>query len=193
MSLVKIAVFASGSGTNAENIIRYFKQSTLCKIELILSNKNSAYVLERARQHGINSFVFSPNQLNDTLLVDDLLEKNGIDFIVLSGFLLKIPQRILDKFPSKIINIHPALLPSSYGGRGMYGMNVHRAVIDAGETESGITIHLVDEHYDNGKILFRAVCKIVPGETPESLAEKIHQLEYSHYPEIIEKYLAETF
>jgi len=188
MSPVKIAVFASGSGTNAENIVKYFKNSTLCKVELILSNKNNAYVLERAKQLGIHSFVFSADQLNETTLVDDLLEENCIDFIILAGFLLKIPQRILDKYPAKIINIHPALLPS-HGGRGMYGMNVHRAVIEAGEPESGITIHLVDEHYDSGKILFRAICKVVPGDTPESLAAKIHLLEYRHYPEVIEKFL----
>lgn len=188
MSPVKIAVFASGSGTNAENIVKYFKNSTLCKVEFILSNKNNAYVLERAKQLGVHSFVFSANQLNETTLVDDLLEENCIDFIILAGFLLKIPQRILDKYPAKIINIHPALLPS-HGGRGMYGMNVHRAVIEAGEPESGITIHLVDEHYDSGKILFRAICKVVPGDTPESLAAKIHLLEYRHYPEVIEKFL----
>lgn len=188
MSLIKIAILASGSGTNAENIVKYFKNSTLCKVELILSNKNNAYVLERAKQLGVHSFVFSANQLNETTLVDDLLEENCIDFIILAGFLLKIPQRILDKYPAKIINIHPALLPS-HGGRGMYGMNVHRAVIEAGEPESGITIHLVDEHYDSGKILFRAICKVVPGDTPESLAAKIHLLEYRHYPEVIEEFL----
>ena len=188
MSLIKIAILASGSGTNAENIVKYFKNSTLCKVELILSNKNNAYVLERAKQLGVHSFVFSANQLNETTLVDDLLEENCIDFIILAGFLLKIPQRILDKYPAKIINIHPALLPA-HGGRGMYGMNVHRAVIEAGEPESGITIHLVDEHYDSGKILFRAICKVVPGDTPESLAAKIHLLEYRHYPEVIEKFL----
>lgn len=188
MSLIKIAILASGSGTNAENIVKYFKNSTLCKVELILSNKNNAYVLERAKQLGVHSFVFSANQLNETTLVDDLLEENCIDFIILAGFLLKIPQRILDKYPSKIINIHPALLPA-HGGRGMYGMNVHRAVIEAGEQESGITIHLVDEHYDSGKILFRAICKVVPGDTPESLAAKIHLLEYRHYPEVIEEFL----
>ena len=188
MSLIKIAILASGSGTNAENIVKYFKNSTLCKVELILSNKNNAYVLERAKQLGVHSFVFSANQLNETTLVDDLLEENCIDFIILAGFLLKIPQRILDKYPSKIINIHPALLPA-HGGRGMYGMNVHKSVIEARESESGITIHLVDEHYDSGKILFRAICKVVPGDTPESLAAKIHLLEYRHYPKVIEKFL----
>ena len=188
MSPVKIAVFASGSGTNAENIVKYFKNSTLCKVELILSNKNNAYVLERAKQLGVHSFVFSANQLNETTLVDDLLEENCIDFIILAGFLLKIPQRILDKYPSKIINIHPALLPA-HGGRGMYGMNVHRAVIEAGEPESGITIHLVDEHFDNGQIIFQAKCSISKDDTPEDLAVKIHLLEQLHFPRVIEEFL----
>ncbi|OFY42716.1 MAG: phosphoribosylglycinamide formyltransferase [Bacteroidetes bacterium GWF2_40_14] len=188
MSPIKIAIFASGSGTNAENIVRYFKDSTLCRVDLILSNKNDAYVLERARQLGVESFVFSAHELGETDIVNDLLDKKGIDYIILAGFLLKIPNNLLANFPSKIINIHPALLPS-YGGKGMYGMNVHKAVVEAGEKESGITIHLVDEHYDNGKILFRAVCPVYPGETPDSLAEKIHVLEYDHYPKVIEKFL----
>jgi len=188
MSLIKIAILASGSGTNAENIVKYFKNSTLCKVELILSNKNNAYVLERAKQLGVHSFVFSANQLNETTLVDDLLEENCIDFIILAGFLLKIPQRILDKYPSKIINIHPALLPA-HGGRGMYGMNVHRAVIEAGEPESGITIHLVDEHFDNGQIIFQAKCSISKDDTPEDLAVKIHLLEQLHFPRVIEEFL----
>ena len=188
MSPVKIAVFASGSGTNAENIVKYFKNSTLCKVELILSNKNNAYVLERAKQLGVHSFVFSANQLNETTLVDDLLEENCIDFIILAGFLLKIPQRILDKYPAKIINIHPALLPA-YGGKGMYGIKVHRAVIEAGEQESGITIHLVDEHFDNGQIIFQAKCSISKDDTPEDLAFKIHLLEQLHFPRVIEEFL----
>ena len=188
MSLIKIAILASGSGTNAENIVKYFKNSTLCKVELILSNKNNAYVLERAKQLGVHSFVFSANQLNETTLVDDLLEENCIDFIILAGFLLKIPQRILDKYPSKIINIHPALLPA-HGGRGMYGMNVHKSVIEAGEPESGITIHLVDEHFDNGQIIFQAKCSISKDDTPEDLAVKIHLLEQLHFPRVIEEFL----
>lgn len=188
MSPVKIAVFASGSGTNAENIVKYFKNSTLCKVELILSNKNNAYVLERAKQLGVHSFVFSANQLNETTLVDDLLEENCIDFIILAGFLLKIPQRIIEKYPSKIINIHPALLPA-YGGKGMYGIKVHRAVIEAGEQESGITIHLVDEHFDNGQIIFQAKCSISKDDTPEDLAVKIHLLEQLHFPRVIEEFL----
>ena len=191
MSPIKIAIFASGSGTNAENIVRYFKDSTLCSVELILSNKNDAYVLERAIQLGIESFVFSARELVETDVVNDLLDKKGIDYIILAGFLLKIPNSMVAKFPSRIINIHPALLPS-FGGKGMYGMNVHKAVIDAGEKESGITIHLVDEHYDNGKILFRAVCPVSLGETPDSLAEKIHTLEYDHYPKVIEQFLMDV-
>ncbi|MFA5849269.1 MAG: phosphoribosylglycinamide formyltransferase [Bacteroidales bacterium] len=188
MSPIKIAVFASGSGTNAENIVRYFKDSTLCKVELILSNKKDAYVLERAGQLGVESFVFSARELGETDVVNDLLDKKGIDFIILAGFLLKIPNGLLAKFPSRIINIHPALLPS-YGGKGMYGMNVHKAVIDAGEKESGITIHLVDEHYDNGQILFQARCTISESDTPEDLANKIHTLEQTHFPRVIEEYI----
>ncbi|MFA6334638.1 MAG: phosphoribosylglycinamide formyltransferase [Bacteroidales bacterium] len=188
MSIVKIAIFASGSGTNAENIIKYFYGSTLCKVELVLSNKNNAFVLERAKKLGVDTFVFSVNQLNEFTLVDELLEARRIDFIVLAGFLLKIPQRILEKYPSRIINIHPALLPS-YGGKGMYGMKVHQAVIEAGEPESGITIHLVDENYDNGKVLFQARCSISNGDTAEDLANKIHLLEQAHFPRVIEEYI----
>jgi len=188
MSLIKIAVFASGSGTNAENIVRYFKDSTICKVELILSNKKDAYVLERARLLGVESFVFSAHELGETDIVNNLLDKKDIDYIILAGFLLKIPNSLLAKFPSRIINIHPALLPS-YGGKGMYGMNVHRAVIQAGEKESGITIHLVDEHYDNGQILFQARCTISENDTPEDLANKIHILEQTHFPRVIEEYI----
>ncbi|MDD2504561.1 MAG: phosphoribosylglycinamide formyltransferase [Clostridia bacterium] len=188
MSPVKIAIFASGSGTNAENIINYFSGSTLCKVELILCNKNNAFVLERAKKLGVDTFVFSANQLNESFIIDELLEARSIDFLILAGFLLKIPQRLLGKYPARIINIHPALLPS-YGGKGMYGMKVHQAVVEAGEKESGITIHLVDEHYDNGKILFQARCTISKGETPEDLANKIHQLEQEHFPRVIQEYI----
>ena len=188
MKLIKLAIFASGSGTNAENIINYFTGSTQCKIELVLCNKNNAYVLERAKNLGVESLVFSASQLNDSEMIDEQLHKREIDFLILAGFLLKVPDRLLEKYPSKIINIHPALLPS-YGGKGMYGMNVHRAVIAAGEKESGITIHLVDEHYDNGKILFQAKCNISPEDTPEDLASKIHLLEQAHFPRVIEEYI----
>jgi phosphoribosylglycinamide formyltransferase-1 len=191
MSLIKIAIFASGSGTNAENIINYFKESKLVKVGLVLSNKNNAYVLERASKLNVNYSVFSANELVTTSIIDEILQQQNIDIIVLAGFLLKIPKRLLEKYPSKIINIHPALLPN-YGGKGMYGMNVHNAVIEAGEKESGITIHLVDEIYDNGKILFQAKCPISQTDTPDDLAAKIHSLEQLHFPRVIEEYITNT-
>ena len=191
MYQIKIAIFASGSGTNAENIVDFFKMDSHIKVSLILSNKNSAYVLERARKLGVKSTVFTADQLNNSTFVDSILAEEKIDAIILSGFLLKVPDRIIAKYPGRIINIHPALLPK-FGGKGMYGMNVHKAVIDSGDTESGITIHLVDEHYDNGTILFQSTCNVEPGDTPESLAEKIHKLEYRYFPEVIGKYLQET-
>ncbi|MBP1671158.1 MAG: purN [Bacteroidetes bacterium] len=191
MYQIKIAIFASGSGTNAENIVDFFKMGSHIKVSLILSNKNSAYVLERARKLGVKSAVFTADQLNNSTFVDSILAEEKIDAIILSGFLLKVPDRIIAKYPGRIINIHPALLPK-FGGKGMYGMKVHKAVIDSGDTESGITIHLVDEFYDNGTILFQSTCNVEPGDTPESLAEKIHKLEYRYFPEVIGKYLQET-
>lgn len=191
MYQIKIAIFASGSGTNAENIVDYFKMDSHIKVSLILSNKNSAYVLERARKLNIKSAVFTPDQLNNSTFVDSILDEEKIDAIILSGFLLKVPDRLIAKYSGKIINIHPALLPK-FGGKGMYGMKVHKAVIDSGDTQSGITIHLVDEYYDNGTILFQSTCNVEPGDTPESLAEKIHKLEYRYFPQVIGKYLQET-
>ena len=191
MYQIKIAIFASGSGTNAENIVDFFKMDSHMKVSLILSNKNSAYVLERARKLGVKSAVFTAEQLNNSTFVDSILAEEKIDAIILSGFLLKVPDRIIAKYSGRIINIHPALLPK-LGGKGMYGMKVHKAVIDSGDTQSGITIHLVDEYYDNGKILFQSTCNVEPGDTPESLAEKIHKLEYRYFPEVIGKYLQET-
>ncbi|MCE5321180.1 MAG: phosphoribosylglycinamide formyltransferase [Bacteroidales bacterium] len=191
MYQIKIAIFASGSGTNAENIVDFFKMDSHIKVSLILSNKNSAYVLERARKLGVKSVVFTAEQLSNSTFVDSILAEEKIDAIILSGFLLKVPDRIIAKYPGRIINIHPALLPK-FGGKGMYGMKVHKAVIESGDTESGITIHLVDEFYDNGTILFQSTCNVEPGDTPESLAEKIHKLEYRYFPEVIGKYLQET-
>lgn len=191
MYQIKIAIFASGSGTNAENIVDFFKMDSHIKVSLILSNKNSAYVLERARKLGVKSAVFTAEQLSNSIFVDSILAEEKIDAIILSGFLLKVPDRIIAKYSGRIINIHPALLPK-FGGKGMYGMKVHKAVIDSGDTQSGITIHLVDEYYDNGKILFQSTCNVEPGDTPESLAEKIHKLEYRYFPEVIGKYLQET-
>lgn len=192
MCQINIAIFASGSGTNAENLIKFFSQSKSIKVALVLSNKNDAYVLERARNLNVPTYTFSPYELTYTSLIDNRLNELKIDAIVLAGFLLKIPDRLLTKFPDRIINIHPALLPN-YGGKGMYGLKVHTAVIDAGESESGITIHLVDGKYDNGKTLFQAKCKVDSGETPESLAMKIHDLEYRFFPKIVNEFLLDTF
>ena len=182
----KIAIFASGSGTNAQNIIEYFLDKYDKNIvDLILSNKPEAYVLERAKNFGIPTIVFTREQLNQTDEIVKLLIVRDIYLIVLAGFLWLIPQNILQAFPNRIINIHPALLPK-YGGKGMYGMNVHKTVLENRESESGISIHYVNEEYDKGDIIFQAKCKVESGDTPESLAKRIHALEYEHYPKVVE-------
>jgi len=184
-----IALFASGNGTNADNIIRYFQKNIDIKVNLVLSNKAEAYVLERIKPYTIDSFVFNSTELRNTNIVLDKLREYKIDFIVLAGFLLMIPENILNAFPNKIINIHPALLPK-FGGKGMHGMHVHHSVIEAKETESGISIHYVNAKYDEGNIIFQAKCSILPNDTPEILANKIHQLEQQHFPKIIEQVVA---
>ncbi len=184
----KIAIFASGSGTNAERLALYFKTSALARVVLILSNRRDAFVLQRAAQLGIQSYVFTREELHHEDGVLQLLLSQKIDFIVLAGFLWLVPLPIITTFKGKIVNIHPALLPK-YGGKNMYGHKVHEAVIAAGEKESGITIHRVDEVYDNGAILFQAKCTINTDDTPQTLASKIHQLEYAHFPKIIESLL----
>lgn len=180
----KIALFASGSGSNAENIIEYFSESRELLFPIIVSNKSDAFVHERARRLGIPSYTFSAAQFREGTAIIELLQANAIDFIVLAGFLLKIQAPILQAYPNKIINIHPALLPK-YGGKGMYGHHVHQAVVAAGERESGITIHYVNENYDEGAIIFQARCELTPFDTPETVAEKVHQLEYKYFPETI--------
>jgi len=182
---MKIAIFASGSGSNAENIYKYFEKSKNIKIELLLTNNKNAYVIERAKNLNIKCEIFDKKDLK-TNHVLDILQKNEIDFIVLAGFLLLIPENIIKKYNQKIINIHPALLPK-YGGKGMYGDAVHKAVIENKEKESGITIHYVNGKYDEGDIIFQAKCKIESTDTAEKLAEKIHRLEYKYFPQIIEK------
>jgi len=182
----KIAIMASGNGSNAENIIQYFRSGEMAEVVLILSNNKDAYVMQRAKNHGILAIVFTAKQMNESNLLIDLLQISHIDYIVLAGFLLKIPESILQLFPDRIINIHPALLPK-YGGKGMFGMHVHEKVIEEKETESGITIHYVNEKYDEGQIIFQARCDILPSDTPEMLAQKVHELEYRYFPEIIEK------
>jgi len=182
----RIAVFASGSGTNAENIIRFFRPAENIEIRLVLSNKPGAKVLERAEKLGIETVVFTRDELYNSGHVLQKLLDHKINFIVLAGFLWLVPESLVKAFPGRIVNIHPALLPG-YGGKGMYGARVHEAVIANGEKESGITIHYVNEKYDDGDIIFQARCPVGEYETPDSLTAKIHQLEYEHYPRIIEK------
>lgn len=189
--MINIAIFASGSGSNAENITNYFKERKDVSIRLIISNKKDAYVHQRAVRMGIDSVTFSKNSFENTDEVLNCLEKNEIDFIVLAGFLLKVPQNIIEAYPQKIVNVHPALLPK-FGGKGMYGDNVHKAVVAAGELESGITIHYINENYDEGNVIYQAKCDVLPVDTYEDVAEKVHQLEYLHFPEIIDKVLSDT-
>jgi phosphoribosylglycinamide formyltransferase 1 len=181
-----IAIFASGSGTNAENIMVYFSTRNTAKVALVLSNKRDSFVLERAAKHNIRSVFFDRKEFYVTGKVLRYLLLYKIDFIVLAGFLWLVPDNILGQYKDRIINIHPALLPG-YGGKGMYGEYVHRAVIENRETESGISIHFVNESYDKGDIIFQARCKVDPSDTPTTLAQKIHALEYQHYPGIIEE------
>ncbi len=181
----RIVIFASGSGTNAENIIKYFKNNKLISVVQVLSNKKDAKVLERAKRLNVSSINFNKS---DFFTSDKILTilKEKADFIVLAGFLWKIPTEIIEAFPNKILNIHPALLPK-YGGKGMYGMHVHEAVVKNKETESGITIHYVNENYDEGAIVFQERFKVLATDTAEDVAQKIHKLEYEFFPKIIEK------
>lgn len=180
----KIAIFASGSGTNAENLIKYFSTVKGAEVVIVLSNTTDAYVLERARKHSISSVIFDRKDFYDSEKVYDILNKHEIDFIVLAGFLWLVPLNMINKYEGRIVNIHPALLPD-YGGKGMYGSRVHKAVIENGESESGITIHFVSEDYDEGNIIFQAKCPVEPNDTPDSLAARIHKLEYKYFPEVV--------
>jgi len=186
--MTKIAIFASGSGSNAENIIKYFANNEGVNIKLIVSNKEDAYVHQRAKNLGIESVTYSASDFYHTDKVLECLLQKGIDFIVLAGFLLKIPENLLRAYPNEIINIHPALLPK-FGGKGMYGDNVHKAVVESGETESGITIHYVNENYDEGTIVFQAKCPVSATDSYEDVAKKVHALEYTYFPVIIDKLL----
>jgi phosphoribosylglycinamide formyltransferase-1 len=186
-----IAIFASGSGTNAENIIRHFSDSSRAKVKLILSNKADAYVLERARKYGINHLSFNREQFRSGEVLETLRSAE-IDYIILAGFLWLMPADILAEYDGRVINVHPALLPN-YGGKGMYGDNVHKAVVAAGEKFSGITVHLVNERYDSGDILWQATVRLELGETPDSLAQKIHTLEYAYFPIVAENEINRIF
>lgn len=184
----KIAVFASGNGTNAEKIFEYFKDHNDIEVSFLLTNKSNAPVIQRANKYNIPVIAFNRNTFYETSDIPEILLAKNIDLIVLAGFMWLIPGSLVQHFPNKIINIHPALLPK-YGGKGMYGSFVHEAVIASKDVESGITIHFVNEKYDEGNIIFQKSCQIDPHETPESLASKIHQLEHSNYPQVIENLL----
>jgi len=184
----KIVLFASGSGTNAENIIRYFHKDNKARVEAVFSNNRSAKVLERAHRLKVKALHFDRDALYHSDEVLNLLKDMNPDLIVLAGFLWIFPQKILHHFPDKVINIHPALLPK-YGGKGMYGIRVHQAVVEKKDLETGISIHYVNENYDEGKIIFQATCPVEAGDTAEDIAEKIHALEYRHFPEVIERLL----
>ena len=181
-----IAIFASGSGSNAENIIRFFSRSDLFHFPVIVSNRADAFVHRRAEDLNIRSVTFGRKEFETGEAVLELLREYRVDAIVLAGFLLKVPELLIDAFPERIINIHPALLPK-FGGKGMYGDRVHQAVVESGETESGITIHYINENYDEGAVIFQAKCDVLPGDSAADVAQKVHELEYRHFPAVIEE------
>ncbi|MBL7935372.1 MAG: phosphoribosylglycinamide formyltransferase [Bacteroidia bacterium] len=182
-----VAIFASGEGTNAENLFNYFNNDKRIKIKLVVTNSDTAGVIERAERFKKNVQIISKTALYEyTDKIIEFLEAEKIDIIILAGFLLKIPEQFIKAFPNQIVNIHPSLLPK-YGGKGMYGMNVHKAVIENHESESGITIHFVNEEYDKGEIILQAKCNVEETDTPETLSAKIRKLEFEFFPKAIEK------
>ena len=209
--MMHIAILASGNGTNAENLIKYFNNvdengnpvhesggsgsgGSIAKIGLVISNIPTAGVLQRASRLKVKYLMLDKEQLcsEENPDVIKYLKHNNINFIVLAGYLLQVPKALINMYPDRIVNIHPALLPK-FGGKGMYGAHVHKAVIEAHEQESGITVHLVDEQMDHGKILFQAKCPVTPEDTPETLAAKIHVLEQANFPQAVERYIRERF
>ena len=184
--MTNIAIFASGNGSNAENIVNYFTSHEEINIAMIISNRPNAYVHERANKLNIPSYTYNKSDFDNGTAILVKMAEYKIDFIVLAGFLLKVPQSIMDAFPNRIINIHPALLPK-YGGKGMYGDNVHNSVKNAGEIETGITIHYINENYDEGDIIFQAKCEVADLDSPQDIANKVHALEQIHFPKIIEE------
>ena len=182
----RIAIFASGSGSNAQKIIEYFSASKEIVVDSLWSNNENAYALIRAEKLGIETFTFESDEFYRSNEILDRLYDHRIDMIVLAGFLWLVPRNLTELFT--VVNIHPALLPK-YGGKGMYGANVHKAVLASKDKESGITIHQVNQDYDKGKIIFQATCPILPKDTPDTLAARIHELEHQHYPRVIEEVL----
>ena len=187
----KIVLFASGNGSNVENIIQYFKSNNEVCIAGVFSNNPSAKVLEKAESNNIPTVIFNKEELTEGF-VEDKIEEIKPDLIVLAGFLLKFPEQLTKKYHNKIINIHPALLPK-YGGKGMYGMNVHKTILENKEQETGISIHYVNEHYDEGGIIFQKEINITDCNSPEAIAKKVHQLEQQYFPQVIEKLLTSNF
>lgn len=184
----RIAIFASGSGSNAQKIMEHFKYSQEAEVSLVLTNNPDAYVLQRADNFEVPSHLFDRHDFFETNDVVELLQRMQIDLIVLAGFLWLVPENLLKAYPNKIINIHPALLPQ-YGGKGMYGDRVHKAVLANNESESGITIHFVNEHFDEGEIIYQARFKIEKGDTLEMIKFKGQQLEHQHFPKVVENIL----
>lgn len=185
-----IAIFASGNGSNAESLTKYFNNGNTANVKLIVCNNKNALVLQRAKNLNIEALVMPKEHLCSENPVEllEILESRKIDYIILAGYLLKIPLALVNKYTHKIINIHPALLPK-YGGKGMYGMNIHKAVVEAKEKETGITIHLIDEIYDNGEVIFQTSCSVEPDDTPEIVAKKISLLEQTYFPKVVEEYI----
>ncbi|MBC8511157.1 MAG: phosphoribosylglycinamide formyltransferase [Cryomorphaceae bacterium] len=182
----KLAIFASGSGSNAENICNYFAESSDIKVVLICTNREDAFIVKRANKLNIPVYIFTKYELNNFVDLHKKLQSIGVDIVILAGFLLKLPAIMVDSYPNRIINIHPSLLPK-YGGKGMYGSNIHKAVIKNKETESGISIHFVNQNYDEGKIILQKKCSISASESVETLIHKIHKLEHNYFPGAIEK------
>lgn len=192
MERINIAIFVSGGGTNCENLIQYFKEKTWVKTTLVVSNRPDAYALVRAASHNVPTTVVNKEKLNDPDVMLPLLEQYRVDFIVLAGFLPLIPDFLIEAFPRKIINLHPALLPK-YGGKGMWGHHVHEAVKAAGETETGMTVHYVSNVCDGGEIIRQFRVALTPDDTADDIAEKEHQLEMAHFPAVVEEVLRKQF
>ncbi|WP_370226971.1 phosphoribosylglycinamide formyltransferase [Mesoflavibacter sp.] len=186
----RVVIFASGSGSNAENLIKFFHNSDNASVVQVLTNNPHAKVLDRCKRLKVSALSFNRIAFTQTEDVLNILKSSNPDLIVLAGFLWKFPENILKNFPNKVINIHPALLPK-FGGKGMYGMNVHKAVVENKETETGITIHYVNENYDEGAIIFQAKCKVEASDSAEDVATKIHKLEMEHFPKVIDRLLNE--
>ena len=187
----KIAILVSGTGTNAINIIEYFEKNSVADVALVVSNKTDALAVEKAQNKGVKTIVFNNESFKKNSIVLNYLESESIDFIVLAGFLMKVPNDIIHAYPNKIVNLHPSLLPK-YGGKGMYGNHVHRAVIEAQESESGISVHFVNEEYDEGAIIFQAKVSVEKKDSVEVLAQKIRQLEHRFFPKIVEQVISKS-